>query len=109
MMGRDRVERLADVIVGGNAPDLEERAGVVAAASLFHGLLVTQERRALGEKDGESRQSDVAHVELSIGACAPVGQLGGDTAEAFDEEIEGARVHAPRDAGTGSKVQVTNG
>ena len=54
MTGLNRIERLADVIVAGNAFDLKERAGVVATAGLFHGLLETQERRALGEKDRES-------------------------------------------------------
>ena len=37
VMGRDWVERLADVIVAGNLFDLEKGPGVVAATSLFHG------------------------------------------------------------------------
>jgi hypothetical protein len=61
----------------------------------------------VGEKDGESRQSDVGQGELDIVAGAPIREVCGDRTQALDEVIEAARVHAPRDAGTGSKVQVT--
>lgn len=47
----DRVERLADVVIGGDTLDLEEGTGVVASAGLLHLLLETQERGALGEED----------------------------------------------------------
>ena len=49
MLWRDRVERLADMIVRGDALDLEKRAGVVGAAGLFQVPLETQKRATLGE------------------------------------------------------------
>lgn len=47
----DLVQRLADVVIRGDALDLEKGAGVVATAGLLHLLLETQERGALGEED----------------------------------------------------------
>ena len=107
LTGRNRIEHLADVIVARDACDLKERARIVAAAFLFHGLLETQERRALREEDCEGRQGEVGHGEAGIIARAPIRQIGGDRAEAFDEVIQAVRIHAPRDAGTGSKAPVT--
>ena len=96
VMRLDRVQHLADVVVGGNAPDLEQRAGVVAAARLFHGLLRAQEGGALGEKDREGRQPDVGHVKEQVVARAPIGQSGGDRAHPSDEMIEAAPIHGPK-------------
>jgi len=109
VMGFDRVEHLADVIVGGDALDLEKGTGVIAAAGPLPVPLEAQERGALGEEDRESRQGEVGHVEEEIVAGAPIGQLCGDRAQPFDEVTEAARIHAPSNAGTGSKVQVTIG
>ena len=74
--GFNRIERLADVIVGGDALDLEQGTGVVATARLLHVLLETQERRALGEEDREGRQRDVGHgVTACCRRCAdPAGR-----------------------------------
>ena len=108
MLRRDRVERLADVIVGGDACDSEEGAGVIAAAGLFHVPLETQERGTLGEEDREGGQGDVGHGELSVVPRARVRQRAGHGAQAGDEVIETqGLLHALLDAGTGSKVQVT--
>jgi hypothetical protein len=108
MFRRDRVQRLTDVIVRGDALDLEKRAGVVAGAGLFHVPLETQKRRTLGEENREGGQRDVGHGELSIVTGARVRQRAGDGAYAGDEVIETGRLlHAPLDAGTRSKVQVT--
>ena len=108
MLRRDGVERLADVIVRGDALDLEKGAGVVATARLFHVALETQERGALGEEHGERRQRDVGHGELRVGAGARVRQRAGEGAHAGDEVIETeGLLHAHLDAGTGPKVQVT--
>jgi len=76
---------------------------------LFHGLLKNSGRRALGEKDRERRPREVGHGEAGIGARAPIRQIGGDRAEAFDEGIEAVPIHAPRDAGSGSKSTSCNG
>ena len=108
MFRRDRVERLTEVIVRGDALDLEKRAGVVAGAGLFHVPLETQERRTLGEENRERRQRDVGHGDLGVVARARVRQRAGDGAHAGDKVIEtGGLLHAPLDAGPGLKVQVT--
>jgi hypothetical protein len=46
----DRIERLADVVVAGDALDLKKGARIVGAAGLFHGPLEAQERRTLSEE-----------------------------------------------------------
>jgi hypothetical protein len=108
VMRRDRIERLADVIVAGDASHLKERTGVVASAGLFHAELITEKRRALGEEHREGRQGDVGHGVLGVVADAPIRQLSGDAAQPFDEMIEGARVvHATSNAGTEPKSTVT--
>ena len=107
MVRRDRIQRLADVIVRGDAPDLEQRASIVLPLDLFHVLLKAQERGALGEEDRERRQGDIRHRELCVVARAPVRETGDDAPPTFDELIEATRIHASRNAGTGSKVQVT--
>ena len=88
-----RVERLADVVVGGDAPDLEEGAGVVLSPVLFHELLEAQEGGSLGEEDREGRERDVGQGEAGVFARAPVGQPGGDGAQASDEPVKVVRVH----------------
>ena len=80
---------------------------MIMPPSLFHVLLKTQERRALGEADGERRQGDVGHGIARVVAGAPIRECGGDGAPASDEMIESVRVHAPSKAGTVPKVQVT--
>lgn len=107
MLRLDRVQHLADVIVRRDALDLEERAGVVAAAGRLHVLLEAQERGALREENRESRQGDVGHGVAGVVAGAPVGEPGGDDVPAFEELVEAARIHAVRNAGTAVKVQVT--
>jgi hypothetical protein len=84
MMRFNRIERLANMVVAGDALDPKQRAGVVSAAGLFHSLLKAQERRALGEEDLKSRQNNIGHAVAGIVPSAPVGQSGGDTAQAFD-------------------------
>jgi len=95
--GFNRVERLADVVVGGDAPELEQGAPVVASAGLLHVLLETQERGALGEEDRESRQGDVSHGVRDVIAGAPIGEFRSHGSPAFDEVIEGARVHGNKE------------
>ena len=107
MLRRDRIQRLADVIVRGDALDLEQTAGVIAGAGQFHVLLETQEGGALGEEHREGGQRDVGHGELGVGAGARIRQRAGDGAQTGDEVIETELRHAPVDAGTGIKVQVT--
>ena len=103
----NRIEHLSDVVVAGDAPDLEKATRVVASPGLFHRLLVTQKRRALGEKDAEGRESDVRHGIKDVLAGASVRQGGGGRSQALNEMIESARIHAAIDASTGVLVQVT--
>ena len=94
--GFDRIKGLADVIVRGDALDLEERTGVVATARRFHVLLETQERRALGEEHRESGRGDVGHGEVGIAARASIRQPGGDNAPPSHQMIKGTGIHGPR-------------
>jgi len=96
VFGRDRIQAVADVIVGGNALDLEQGAGVVLSAVLFHELLEAQEGGALGEENREGTKRDVGQGVLSVIARARVRQLGGDRTQALDELIEAARVHGDK-------------
>ena len=107
MFRRDRVERLADVIVRRDGLNLEEAAGVIAGAGQFHVLLETQEGGALGEEHLEGGQREVGHGILRVVARARIRQRACDGAQTGDEVIETEQLHAPLDAGTGSKVPVT--
>ena len=97
---RNRVERLAKVIIRGAGLDLEKRAGINAGAGQFHVPLETQERGALGEEHRERRQRDVGHGVLGVGAVR-----GSGSAPAGDEVIETGLLHALLDAGPGQKYQ----
>ena len=107
MFRRDRVQRLADMIVRGDALDLEKTAGIIAGAGLFHVPLETQERGALGEENGERRQREIGHGVLRVVAGARVRQRVGDGAHAGDEVIEtGGLLHAPIQPVRGQKYQL---
>ncbi len=54
-------QRLADVIITRNAFDAEEETGVIAAVSLLHVLLKTEERGTLHKEESESGQRDIGH------------------------------------------------
>ena len=100
----NRVERLADVIVGRNALDLEQGTGVVAPGSLFHVLLETEERGTLGEEDGQGRGGNIGQVMEAVVPRAPIRQSGGDSTPALDKMIETvARVHPHQQCRNGTK------
>lgn len=103
----DRVKRLADVIIARNALNTEEGPGIVASVSLLHVLLETEKGGTLGKENGKGREREIGHAVGAVLAGTPVGQSGKDGTPAFDKMIEAARVHAPRNAGTAPKVQVT--
>lgn len=107
--GFNRIERLADVIIAGDALDLEQRPGVVAAGGFFHVLLETEEGRTLREEDRQRRGGPIGHGVEGIPTRARVRQSGGDGSPASQQIFEAPRMHAPRDAGTVPKVQVTIG
>ena len=103
----NRIQRLPNVVVTRDVLDLEERTGIVASASSFHGLLETEERGALGEEDCKGRQRDIGHAIAQVIASTPIGQRARRSVEAPEDAIEATVIHAIRNAGTGSKVQVT--
>ena len=92
-MRGDRVQRLSNMIVSGDALDFKEGTSVVATTSLFHGPLITQERGALSEEDRESRKSQVGHSEPGVAPGARIRQLAGDGAEALNQIIEAVHFH----------------
>ena len=101
---RDRIQRLADVIIAGDGLDLKQTAGIIAGAGLFHVPLETQERGTLGEEHRERRQREVGHGVLRVVARARVRQRAGHGAQTGDEVIETEQLHAPLDAGDRKSV-----
>ena len=91
--GRNRIQSLADVIVGGNLFDVEEALRVAPSLGLLHGFLMGQERRRLREENREGAQTDVLHRELGIIAGAPVGQSAQNLARLGGQRIP--VVHKP--------------
>ena len=71
---RDRIERLADVIVRRDLLEVEQALGIALALGLLHGFLVRQEGGALGEEDGKGAQANVFHGIGDIVAGAAVGK-----------------------------------
>ncbi len=89
----DVIEFLADVIVGGNARDAEQRLAGMTVVRFVEAALVVQERRTLHEKCTERRHRDIGELELAVGASARVGQCLEDgpqfTGQIVDCEIHG--------------------
>lgn len=61
IFGRDRIKRIADMSVGGNLADFEERSGVIGSLSVMQVFLMRKERRRLGKEDRESAHADIFH------------------------------------------------
>jgi hypothetical protein len=74
LLGRHRIEQGADVVVGRDPRDAEQRLGIRAAVPFHQVTLVGQKRGALGEEDRERRQAELGHAVAPVGAGAPVGQ-----------------------------------
>jgi hypothetical protein len=87
---------LADVVVRRDLFEMEEALGIALALGLLHGLLVSQEGRALGKEDRKGAQANVFHRVRGIGAGAPVGQPAQDLAQMLDvviPSLEGIAAH----------------
>ena len=72
VIGRHRIEHVADVVVGGNAADAEQGLAVRAAVAGLKLALMIQEGRALSEEHRQGGQADVGHGILAVGSRALV-------------------------------------
>lgn len=82
--GRDRIERLADVIFGGDLLEGKEALGVALSLGLLHRFLRGEEGRRWREENGERAQADVLHGVWEVVAGAPIGPGAGDLAPGTD-------------------------
>ena len=76
MFRLDRIEDLADVVVGGDFLDLKERLRIAAAPTAFHVPLRFQEGRALSEENRKGAQRDVGHAVAGVVAGSRIRQGG---------------------------------
>src|SRR4051794_12119268 len=67
VIGRDRIEHVADVIVAGNAGDAEQGLAVRAAVAGLELALMIEEGGALGEEHREGGQAGVGHGIMTVG------------------------------------------
>ena len=79
------VEKIADVIVGGNAADGEQGLAVGAAVTFLHRALVGQKRRALHEEHSKRRQTEIGSRNVAASPLARVGKSGADGLQ-FEKE-----------------------
>ena len=70
------VEHVADVVVGGNFLDPEQRLAVGTAMTLLQAALKRQKRRALHEKHGKGREAEISHGNVAA-ATLPAVRKGG--------------------------------
>ena len=68
------VQKVADVIVGGNSADAEQRPAIGAAVAFLHRALVGQKRRALHEEHRKRRQTEIGGRNVAASPLAPVGK-----------------------------------
>src|SRR5271155_1206358 len=60
-----QIEHVADVIVGGDFRDPEQGLAVRPPLAFLKGALERQKRRALHEKQGEGRQTEIRHRDIA--------------------------------------------
>ncbi len=88
-LGRlDPVQLEADVVVGGQPADAEQRAGRVAAPGPFEHPLVLQERRRLHEEHRERGHQDVLEAQLRVAPGARVPDRLEKTAQRADQAVD---------------------
>lgn len=92
-MGRYRIQHVADMVVGRDLLDLEERLRVTLPLVLLHGFLVSEEQGALREEDREGAQVDRLHAVLSVVLGAFLGKSSQGAAQFSDELIEASQAH----------------
>ena len=93
-LGLHRIEHVADMLGCGDLVDLEEALSVASALVLFHGLLVGQEGRALGEEDRKGAQGDILHRVLDVASGAPIRKVREALPKLPDQLIEALEAHA---------------
>jgi len=92
-LGLDRIEHVANVVVGGGLFDLEKGLCVTLPLILLHGFLVGQERWALSKEHREGAQSDRFHAVLGVASGALVVETGEARAKFSNELIEAFEAH----------------
>jgi hypothetical protein len=71
--GVSLVQPVANVIVGGNSADAEQRLALGAALALLHRALIGQKGRALHEKHRERRKTEIGDLDI---AATPLSRVG---------------------------------
>jgi hypothetical protein len=71
----DQIEHVADVIVGGDFRDPEQGLAVRLPLAFLKGALERQKRRALHEKQGEGRQTEICHRDIAATPLRGVGKI----------------------------------
>src|ERR1700746_71470 len=77
--GTGHIKHLADVIVGGNLLDPEQRLAVGTALAFLQPALKGQKRRALQEKHGKGRQPKISPANIAA-TTLPGARKGGTNA-----------------------------
>ena len=72
------VQKVADVIVGGNPADAEQRLAVGAAVAFLHRALIGQKRRALHEEHRERRKTEIGGRDVAAPPLAWVAESRAD-------------------------------
>ena len=88
VIGRDRIERVADVIVGRDAGDPEQGLAVRAAVAGLELALMIQEGGALREEHRKGGAADIGHGVSAVAAPAPVRELLTAAPHAAEQAVE---------------------
>ena len=91
--GGNRIERLANVVVGGDLLDGKKTVRIVPSFGLLHGPLKGEEGRRLGKEDREGAGADVLHGVLGVVAGAAIRQRAQDLAQMADEAMPRLDTH----------------
>ena len=95
---RSTVQHQADIVVGRDRRDAEQRLAVRSAMALLQRSLMRQERRACHEEDRERRQADIRHgiVAVTARSGALVRKTGADIAQLPDQLLN--RAHPAKES-----------
>jgi hypothetical protein len=88
VIGRDRVEHGADVVVGRDTAHAEQRLAVRAPVAGLEPALKVQERRALDEEQREGAHADVGHRIAHVRSRAPVREPRAAAPHRADQALE---------------------
>ena len=82
------VQPVANVIVGGNSADTEQRLTVGAALALLQRALIGQKRSALHEKHRERRKTEIGDLDI---AATPLSRVGKSRTNGLQAANEGGQ------------------